>query len=86
MKSVIPPPRDSLHCNRSGLWPWSRVTFMLPCLKVVRLAGLGSGDAAAGVAGNRGVPLDSVRQFIVKQRTGKVLVSIAAANTTGWLP
>lgn len=86
MKSVIPPPRGSLHRNRSGLWPWSRAIFMLPCLEVVRQAGLGSGDAAAGVAGNRGVPLDSVRQFIVKQWTGKLLVSIAATNATGWLP
>ncbi len=86
MKSVIPPPRDSLHRNRSELWPWSRVTFMLPCLEVVRQAGLGFVDAAAGVAVNRGVPLDSARQFIVKQWTGKVLVSIAAANAIGWLP
>jgi hypothetical protein len=59
---------------------------MLPCLEVVRQAGLGSGDAAAGVAVNRGVPLDPVRQFMVKQWTGKVLESIAAANATGWLP
>lgn len=86
MKSVIPPPRDSLHRNRSELWPWSRVTFMLPCLEVVRQAGLGSGGAATGIAGNRGVPLDPVRQSIVKQWTGKVLVSIAATNATGWLP
>lgn len=86
MKSVIPPPRDSLHRNRSGLWPWSRVTFMLPCLRVVRQAGLGSGDAAAGIAGNSGVPLDPVRQFMVKQWIGKVLGNIAAANATSWLP
>lgn len=75
---------EFLELGKDGM----EVVFLprLPCLEVMRQAGLGFVDAAAGVVGNKGVPLDPVRQFMVKQWIGKVLASIAAANATSWLP
>ena len=58
----------------------------LPCLEVMRQAGLGFVDAAAGRPGIKGVPLDPVRQFMVKQWIAKVLANLERVGATEWMP
>lgn len=58
----------------------------LPCLDAMRQAGLGFMDAAAGRPGLKGVPLDPVRQFMVKQWIAKVLANLARVGATEWMP
>lgn len=58
----------------------------LPCLDMMRQAGLGFVEAAAGHPGAKGVPLDPVRQFMVKQWATKVRAEFARVGAAGWTP
>ena len=58
----------------------------LPCLHVMRRAGLGFMDAASGRCARDGAPFDPVRQFMVKQWLEKFEAQIAEAGAAGWLP
>ena len=58
----------------------------LPCMSHVRDAGLSVVDAMKGKAGKKGVPLDPVRQFMVKTWLKRLETVFAEEDVIEWLP
>ena len=68
----------------AGMMPF----FMprLPCMAELRKGGFSLLDAATGGPGAGGVPLDPVRQFMVRQFLTKLLQELRRVGALGWLP
>jgi hypothetical protein len=58
----------------------------LPCMAQMRDAELSLLEAMAGKPGNKGIPLDPVRQFMVRHWLKRLEAAFAEANVLDWLP
>lgn len=58
----------------------------LPCMDEVRRSGLSFADAASGMRGAEGKPLDPIQQFMVKQWIDRAQKAFAKIGATEWLP
>ena len=58
----------------------------LACMGEVRRSGLSLLDAACGLAGIDGRPLDPLRQFMVRQFLTKILNELDLGDALSWLP
>jgi hypothetical protein len=82
-RSIMSRP-EFTEIGEEGLTPI--VMPRLPCMSNVRDAGLSLVDALRGKSGSKGVPLDPVRQFMVKTWLKRMETLFAEEGVLDWLP